>query len=73
MNTNQIIRVNKMAEKFWVIVVLGCLVATIWLIVRDGWEQQKQALVLPAIALAWLGFRRFFRKKLEKDVHSNHK
>lgn len=73
MDTNQIIRVNKLAEKFWVVVVLGCLGATIWFIARDGWEQQKQTLVLPAIALAWLGFRRFFRKKLEKDVQSEHK
>ncbi|MDA1335574.1 MAG: hypothetical protein O2818_01675 [Bacteroidetes bacterium] len=42
------------------------MIATSYFIWRDGWEQQKQTVVLPLLAAAWYGFRRFFRKKLER-------
>jgi len=66
MNPDQIVRVNKMAERFWLLIILACCVATAYFIWRDGWDQQKQTLVLPALAASWYGFRRFFRKRFER-------
>ncbi|MFZ8835829.1 MAG: hypothetical protein ACO2XQ_02170 [Flavobacteriales bacterium] len=66
MNQEQILRVNKIAEFFWLLIILCCVIATSYFIWRDGWEQQKQTVVLPLLAAAWYGFRRFFRKKLER-------
>ena len=65
MDPQQIIRINKTAERFWLLVIACCIGATTYFIWKDGWEQQKQTLVLPALAIAWYGFRLFFRKKLE--------
>lgn len=66
MDPDQIIRINKMAERFWLAIIIACCVATGYFIWKDGWAQQKQTLVLPALAIAWYGFRRFFRKRLER-------
>jgi cbb3-type cytochrome oxidase subunit 3 len=65
MDQETISRVNKTAEKFWLVVILICVGTTIWFIVRDGWEERKQLIVLPLIAAAWYAFRRYFRKKME--------
>ena len=65
MNPDQIVRINKMAERFWLLIILACCAATAYFIWRDGWDQQKQTLVLPALAASWYAFRRFFRKRLE--------
>ena len=66
MDQETLIRINKAAEKFWLAVIIACTVATTWYIVQDGWEERKQLVVLPLIALAWYGFRRYFRKKMER-------
>lgn len=66
MEPQHIIRINRIAERFWLLIIACCCVATGYFIWRDGWDQQKQTLVLPALAMAWYGFRRFFRKKLER-------
>ncbi len=70
MDINRAIQVSKAAEKFWILIVAATIGVTIWYIVQYGWEHQKQTLVLPAIAIAWYAFRRFFRKKLERDLES---
>lgn len=68
MEINRAIQVSKAAEKFWILVVAASIGVTIWLLIEYGWEQQKQTLVLPGIAIAWYSFRRYFRKKLERDL-----
>jgi cbb3-type cytochrome oxidase subunit 3 len=66
MDQETISRINKTAEKFWLIVIIICVCTTVWFIVQDGWEERKQLAVLPLIAIAWYGFRRYFRKKMER-------
>ena len=56
MDINRAIQVSKAAEKFWILIVAATIGVTIWYIVQYGWEQQKQTLVLPAIAIAWYAF-----------------
>lgn len=68
MEINRAIQVSKAAEKFWILIVAASIGVTVWLLVEYGWEQQKQTLVLPGIAIAWYSFRRYFRKKLERDL-----
>ena len=67
MDQETLIRINKAAEKLWLAVIVACTVATTWYIVQDGWEERKQLVVLPLIALAWYGFRRYFRKKMQRN------
>ena len=66
MDQETISRINKTAEKFWLVIIIICTIATIWFIVEDGWQERKQMVVLPFIAIAWYGFRRYFRKKMER-------
>ncbi len=68
MEINRAIQVSKAAEKFWILIVAASIGVTVWLLIEYGWEQQKQTLVLPGIAIAWYSFRRYFRKKLERDL-----
>ncbi|MDE0871876.1 MAG: hypothetical protein OSA37_08160 [Flavobacteriales bacterium] len=70
MDLQRMIRVNKAAEKFWLIVIFATIAATIYYIQRDGWDGQKQTIVLPFIAIAWYSFRRFFRKKMEREANA---
>ena len=67
MDQETISRINKTAEKFWLVVILVCVGAPSWFIVNDGWEERKQLVVLPIIATAWYAFRRYFRKKMERN------
>tara|TARA_B110000285_G_scaffold233539_1_gene307640 strand:+ start:9855 stop:10082 length:228 start_codon:yes stop_codon:yes gene_type:complete len=71
MDINRAIQVSKAAEKFWILIVVASVGVSIWYLVEYGWDQQKQTLVLPGIAIAWYSFRRYFRKKLERDL-DNH-
>ena len=66
MDQETIIRVNKTAEKFWLVVIIACTIATSWFLIRDGWEERKQLVVLPLIAASLYAFRRYFRKKMER-------
>jgi len=68
MEINRAIQVSKAAEKFWILIVAASIGVTVWLLIEYGWEQQKQTLVLPGIAIAWYSFRRYFRQKLERDL-----
>ena len=56
MDQETISRINKTAEKFWLVIIIICTIATIWFIVEDGWQERKQMVVLPFIAIAWYGF-----------------
>ena len=66
MDQETLVKINKTAEKFWLLVIAACTIATTWFILEDGWEERKQLVVLPLIAAAWYGFRRYFRKKMER-------
>lgn len=58
-------KITRFMEHFWLAVAIGTLVAAVWVIVADGFEQGKQWLMFPAVALGMFVFRRFTRKKLE--------
>jgi cbb3-type cytochrome oxidase subunit 3 len=66
MDQETLVKINKTAEKFWLLVIVACTIATTWFILEDGWEERKQLVVLPLIAAAWHAFRRYFRKKMER-------
>ena len=68
MNEEQLHRVNRMAERFWIGIIVCCVAASGYFIWKDGWAQQKQSLILPALAAAWYGFRRFFRNASSAEV-----
>jgi fatty acid desaturase len=58
-------KLNRFMEHFWLAVAIGTAIAAMWVIVTEGFEQGKQWLIFPAIALAMFIFRRITRKKLE--------
>jgi hypothetical protein len=61
-----LIRASKRAEWFWLAAIaIACLV-TAEAIYSEGWEQKKTMLLIPAIAGVWYGFRRSFRKRMER-------
>ena len=68
MNEEQLHHVNRMAERFWIGIIVCCVAASGYFIWKDGWAQQKQSLVLPALATAWYGFRRFFGNASSAEV-----
>ena len=70
MNEEQLHRINRMAERFWIGIIVCCVAATGYFLWKGGWAQQKQSLVLPALAAAWYGFRRFFRQRLERGSNA---
>ena len=62
-----LIRASKRAEWFWLAAIaVACIVAA-EAIYSEGWEQKKTMLLIPAIASVWYGFRRSFRKRLERQ------
>lgn len=68
MDSDRIVKVNKAAEKFWLVAVIAAAVMAIHAIVTEGWDEGKQMLVIPAIAGLWYGFRRSFRKRMERNA-----
>ncbi|HBP45114.1 MAG: hypothetical protein CL845_04010 [Crocinitomicaceae bacterium] len=70
MKEEQLHRVNRMAEIFWIGIIICCGVASGYFIWSDGWAQQKQSLFLPGLAAAWYVFRRFFRQRLERGSNA---
>ena len=69
MNEEQLHRVNRMAERFWIGIIVYRVAASGISFGRMV-GQQKQSLVLPALAAAWYGFRRFFRQRLERGSNA---
>ena len=61
-------KLNRLMEHFWLAVAIGTGIAAVWVIVSDGFEEGRQWLLFPAIALAMFALRRFMRKRLEAMV-----
>ena len=61
------IRAHRIAEWFWLAAIAVALVAAVHAIYTDGWEAGRSVLLIPAVASVWYGFRRRFRKRLEKQ------
>lgn len=52
-------------EYFWLAVAIGTAGAAAWAVHTYGWQQGRQWLWFPAIALAMFLFRRFTSRRLE--------
>lgn len=61
------IRAHRIAERFWLAAIAVALIAALHAIYTDGWEAGRSVLIIPAVASVWYGFRRRFRKRLEKQ------
>lgn len=67
MDPQRTIKIHKAAEWFWLgIVVVSTLITLYWWMTGEL-ADRKFAIVLPFIALLWYLFRRFMRKRLEKQ------
>jgi hypothetical protein len=62
-----LIRASKRAEWFWLAAIAVAVILTAHAIYTEGWENRKSMLLIPGIAALWYGFRRNFRKRLEKQ------
>jgi hypothetical protein len=58
-------KIARFMEHFWLAVAIGTALAAAWVFYTEGFEQGRQWLIFPAIALAMFFFRRFTRRKLE--------
>ncbi|MCB0792939.1 MAG: hypothetical protein H6595_07780 [Flavobacteriales bacterium] len=58
-------KLNRFMEHFWLAVAIGTGLSAIWAIWHYGWEEGRQWLWFPGIALGMWGMRRITRRKLE--------
>lgn len=58
-------KVHRFMEHFWLAVAIGTLLAAIWAIAVNGWQEGGRWLWFPLIAAAMWGMRRMVRGKLE--------
>ena len=68
MDQKRILKVNKAAEKFWLIVTVITTVVTIWIMFNEGLYNNRFLPIIPALAVLWYVIRRIFRKRLERDL-----
>ena len=66
-DNSALIRASKRAEWFWLAVIALAVGVAVYDVYTLGWEKGKNMLIIPAIASVWFGFRRNFRKRLEKQ------
>lgn len=66
MSDNQV-RVHRIAERFWLGVVIVTTGITIYWWSTEGVEAHRFAPVVPGIALVWYIVRRKLRKRLERN------
>jgi hypothetical protein len=66
MEQDRFIRVSKAAEKFWLFAIAVSAGLAAYAIATEGWESQGEMLLIPVLAGLWYGFRRTFRKRMER-------
>jgi hypothetical protein len=67
-NENPQVRVHRIAERFWLGVVLVTTAITIYWWATDGIYEHRFAPVVPLLALLWYVVRRSLRKRLERNA-----
>ena len=68
MKSENILKVTKSAEWFWLIVTIVFTIGTVWIFMTEGFEENKYLPVIPALSGLWYAIRRIFRKRLERDL-----
>ena len=68
MDQERILKVTKVAEKFWLVATVFATAVTIWIMYTDGVERNKFLPLIPLLAGLWYVIRRIFRKRLERDL-----
>ena len=66
MEQDRFIRVSKAAEKFWLVAIAVSAGLADYAIATEGWQAQGEMVLVPAHAGLWYGFRRTFRKRMER-------
>ncbi|MGA1373344.1 MAG: hypothetical protein ACO3YQ_00895 [Flavobacteriales bacterium] len=66
MEQDRFIRVSKAAEKFWLVAIAVSAGLAAYAIATEGWESQGEMVLIPVLAGLWYGFRRTFRKRMER-------
>lgn len=66
-DNSALIRASKRAEWFWIAAIAVAVGVAVNDIINLGWEKGKTMLIIPAVASVWFGFRRNFRRRLEKQ------
>ena len=67
MDFEKAIRLHKTVERFWLIVLILSVLATIYYSYKEGIAENKFMIVVPVLAALWYMFRRGFRKRLERQ------
>jgi|TARA_B110000444_G_C18850348_1_gene605068 hypothetical protein len=68
MKSDNILKVTKAAEWFWLIITIVFTIGTAWIIINDGFNENKYLPLIPALSGLWYVIRRIFRKRLERDL-----
>ena len=68
MDKEGILKVTKVAEKFWLVATVFATAVTILIMYTDGVERNKFLPLIPLLAGLWYVIRRIFRKRLERDL-----
>ncbi|MCH2198332.1 MAG: hypothetical protein MK081_06085 [Flavobacteriales bacterium] len=65
---NAVMRIHKIAEVFWLIVVIVTFAITAYWWYTGELAERKVGLIMPAIALLWYFLRRNVRRRLERTL-----
>lgn len=67
MDFDQQLKMHRIAERFWLLVVIVTTGITIYWWATEGIYEHRFAPVVPALALFWYTVRRRLRKRLERN------
>jgi len=68
MKSDNILKVTRAAEWFWLAMTIAFTLGTVWIIFNEGFEENKFLPAIPVLSGLWYAIRRIFRKRLERDL-----
>lgn len=57
---------NKYLERLWLIIAIASAVFAAYQVTTLGWDEGSSFLIIPVIAGAWYGARRYMRIRMER-------
>ena len=59
-----------MFEQFWLVFAIASFLYACYMVYLNGAEQEGKNFIIPIIAIVWWYFRRFMRKRLERNMQN---
>ena len=59
-------KLHRFMEYFWLIIAVGSLIVVVSMILKNGFKNEVEYLIFPALSGLMYGFRRGFRNRMER-------